>query len=321
VSGNYSVPIEKLIAEFSLTPIWAPEGCEKNPIESCEVNRPGLQMTGYVEGFENSRIQVLGYEELNYLDTLSPAQRSTNCDRFFALGMPLVVVTRGLTPPEEIVSGAKKHGVPLYSSKEQTSAFMASLISLLNVELAPRITTHGVLVEVIGEGVLIIGDSGVGKSETAIELVRRGHRLIADDAVEIRRVSSRTLVGTSPENIRHFLELRGVGVVNVRRLYGMGSVKQTEKIDLVIEMEQWDPDKIYDRMGIDNNEIDILGVRVPSVTIPVRPGRNLAIIIETAAMNSRDKKFGYNPTKELLSRLGMDPEEFENDQKTVKELK
>ena len=184
-----------------------------------------------------------------------------------------------------------------------TSAFMAALIASLNVSLAPRITRHGVLVEVYGEGILMLGDSGVGKSETAIELVKRGHRLIADDAVEIKRVSATTLVGSAPEIIRHYVELRGIGIVDVRRLFGMGAVKLTEKIDLVIELEQWVQGKMYDRFGLESEYTEILGINIPSITIPVRPGRNLAIIIEIAAMNSRQKKMGYNTAEEFNKRL------------------
>ncbi|MDR3552439.1 MAG: HPr(Ser) kinase/phosphatase, partial [Clostridia bacterium] len=195
--------------------------------------------------------------------------------------------------------------VPLLRTTESTSSFLSGLISYLNVELAPRITRHGVLVEVYGEGVLLLGESGVGKSETAIELVKRGHRLIADDAVEIKRVSNRTLVGTSPENIRHFVELRGIGIINARRIFGMGSVKVTEKVDMVIKLEAWDSNKIYDRMGTENEQTEILGIKVPSLTIPVKPGRNLAIIIEVAAMNNRQKKMGYNAAQELLEKLGI----------------
>ena len=223
----------------------------------------------------------------------------------FSLKIPALVVTRGLEVFPEIIEAAKENQVPVIRTQEATSSFMAALISYLNVELAPRITRHGVLVEVYGEGVLILGDSGVGKSETAIELVKRGHRLIADDAVEIRRVSNKSLVGTSPENIRHFVELRGIGIINARRLFGMGAVKTTEKIDMVVNLEHWDPNKTYDRMGIENEYTTILGNKVPSLTIPVKPGRNLAIILEVAAMNNRQKKMGYNAAQELLKKLGM----------------
>ena len=205
----------------------------------------------------------------------------------------------------ELQASCEKYKVPLLRTSDTTSGFMAALIAYLNVQLAPRITRHGVLVEVYGEGILLLGDSGVGKSETAIELVKRGHRLIADDAVEIRRVSAKSLVGSAPENIRHFIELRGIGIVNARRIFGMGAVKVTEKIDMMIQLEQWDSEKVYDRMGLDNEYADILGIKVPLLTIPVKPGRNLAIIIEVAAMNNRQKKMGYNAAQELMRNLGM----------------
>ena len=201
---------------------------------------------------------------------------------------------------------AKEYEVPLLRSKESTSNFMSGLIAYLNLTLAPRITRHGVLIEIYGEGVFITGESGVGKSETAIELVKRGHRLVADDAVEIRKVSNISLVGSSPDNIRHFLELRGIGIINARRLFGIGAVKMTEKIDLVIELEQWNSEKVYDRMGVDTEYVSLLGVKIPSLTIPVKPGRNLAVILEVAAMNNRQKKMGYNAARELLNRLGME---------------
>ena len=201
--------------------------------------------------------------------------------------------------------------LPLLRTADGTSQFMAGLIAELNVELAPRVTRHGVLVEVYGEGILLLGESGVGKSETAIELVKRGHRLIADDAVEIRKVSNKTLVGSSPENIRHFMELRGVGIINARRLFGIGAVKMTEKINMVVQLELWDATKVYDRMGMNDEYIEMLGIEVPSLTIPVKPGRNLAIIIEVAAMNNRQKRMGYNAAQELLEKLGMvEPDEI-----------
>ncbi|MBQ8108483.1 MAG: HPr(Ser) kinase/phosphatase, partial [Ruminococcus sp.] len=206
----------------------------------------------------------------------------------------------------EMTEIAAKYGVPIARTSDSTTAFIASLIGYLNVELAPRITRHGVLIEVYGEGILIVGESGVGKSETAIELVKRGHRLVADDAVEIRKTSSRTLVGQSPDNIRHFLELRGIGIINTRRLFGMGAVKISEKIDLVVQLEPWDSKKIYDRMGVDNEYTSILGIKIPSLTIPIKPGRNLAVILEVAAMNNRHKKMGYNAAAELLANLGLE---------------
>ena len=219
---------------------------------------------------------------------------------------PAIIIARGHEPSDAIKKSAELNEIPILLTTETTSATSAALITFLNAVLAPRITRHGVLVEVYGEGVLLIGDSGVGKSETAIELIKRGHRLIADDAVEIRRVSNRTLVGSSPENIRHFIELRGIGIINARRIFGMGAVKLTEKIDMIINMEQWDTEKVYDRIGMDNTYTEIMGIQVPMMTIPVKPGRNLAIIIEVAAMNNRQKKMGYNAAKELLQSLGMD---------------
>ncbi len=218
---------------------------------------------------------------------------------------PAIIICRSLKPYPEMMEAAKRHGVALLGTADTTSSLVAALVSYMNVELAPRVTRHGVLVEVYGEGILLVGDSGVGKSETAIELIKRGHRLIADDAVEIRRVSKKSLVGTAPENIRHFIELRGIGIINARRIFGMGAVKLTEKIDMVINLEIWDKTKVYDRMGMENEYTEILGLRVPVLTIPVKPGRNLAVIIEVAAMNNRQKKMGYNAAKELLQNLGM----------------
>ncbi len=222
-----------------------------------------------------------------------------------------------LEPTNEIADSAKEHNIPILCSEDSTSSLSAALVSFLNNELAPRITRHGVLVEVYGEGCLIIGDSGVGKSEAAIELIKRGHRLIADDAVEIRHVSSNTLVGSSPENIRHFIELRGIGIINARRLFGIGAVKLTEKINMVISLELWDKKKVYDRMGIENEYMRILGIDVPLVTIPVKPGRNIAIIIEVAAMNNRQKKLGYNAAYELLESLGMPIDKEQKEKKIV----
>ena len=217
-----------------------------------------------------------------------------------------------------MLEAAKRNRIPLLSTPDTTSSLVAALVSVMNVELAPRITRHGVLVEVYGEGILLLGDSGVGKSETAIELIKRGHRLIADDAVEIRRVSAKSLVGQAPENIRHFIELRGIGIINARRIFGMGAVKLTEKIDMVINLEIWDNQKIYDRMGLDEEYTEILGIKVPVLTIPVKPGRNLAVIIEVAAMNNRQKKMGFNAATELLSSLGMDVSVVKEEEKKLK---
>ena len=302
---QYSVTISKIIEELSLTVVFMPENGEERTVVSSEVSRPGLGLSGYFGYFDNSRVQVMGKSEFGFLNSVSKVESIERLRQFLSQKPPMLVVSRSLEIPQELEDACKEYDIPLLQSADTTSGVMASLIAFLNVQLAPRITRHGVLVEAYGEGILLVGDSGVGKSETAIELVKRGHRLIADDAVEIRRVSSKTLVGSAPDNIRHFIELRGIGIVNVRRIFGMGAVKMTEKIDMVIQMEQWNKDKIYDRMGLKDEYMDILGIQVPMLTIPVKPGRNLAIIIEVAAMNNRQKKMGYNAAQELMQNLGM----------------
>ena len=304
MENKFTVPLSKIVAEFSLEPIYLPQNPEKILVSSVDVNRPGLQLGGFFDYFDNERIQVIGLTEFSFLKRFTEEKRRTAFARLLEHKPPAIVICREQELYGEMNDLAKKYQVPLLRTAEPTSSFMSSLISFLNVELAPRITRHGVLVEVYGEGILLLGESGVGKSETAIELVKRGHRLIADDAVEIRRVSSKTLVGTSPENIRHFVELRGIGIINARRIFGMGAVKITEKVDMVIHLEVWNSSKVYDRMGMDNERTEILGISVPSLTIPVKPGRNLAIIIEVAAMNNRQKKMGYNAAQELLEKLG-----------------
>ena len=282
-----------------------PEDADNILISSAETNRPGLHLAGYYEYFDAKRIQILGMNEIGFLHRFTKEKLHQRVSEFFAKKPAAVIIARNLADDDVYREMASLHGVPLMVTRESTSDFEAALIAFLNLHLAPRITRHGVLVEVYGEGILLLGESGVGKSETAIELVKRGHRLIADDAVEIRRVSSKSLVGTAPDNIRHFIELRGIGIINASRIFGVGAVKLTEKIDLVINMEPWDVNKTYDRMGLENQTTEILGLNVPSLTIPVKPGRNLAVIIEVAAMNSRQKKLGYNAAEDLLSRLGM----------------
>ena len=301
----YSAKLSKIVNELNVETIYSP--CDLNDIKisSMDVNRPGLQLAGFFEFFDNTRIELIGMGEYAYLEKCDPETRAQKIDTFFSRKPPVVILARNLDVFPEMVECSKKYEVPLLRTAEATMMALASIVSVLATELAPRITRHGVFVEVYGEGILLLGESGVGKSETAVELVKRGHRLVADDAVEIRRVSNRTLVGSSPENIRHFLELRGVGIINARRIFGMGSIKATEKIDMVIQMEPWDQDKVYERMGMDNETMDILGIKVPSLTIPIKPGRNLAIIIEVAAMNNRQKKMGYNASLELLQKLGM----------------
>lgn len=303
---QYSVTLDKIIEQMSLEIVYVPKDASEIKIITNEINRPGIVLTGYTDYFDPLRIQILGWTELGFLQNMSKTEREKALGYWLALHPAAAVVTRGLEIPDYLVEACKKYGVPLLLTQEETSPFLASLIAMLNRELAPRITRHGVLVEVYGEGVLIVGESGAGKSETAIELIKRGHRLIADDAVEIRKVNDFTLEGSSPSNIRHFIELRGIGIINARRIFGMGAVKPKERINMIIQLEDWDSTKAYDRLGLDNEYAKILDVKVPVITVPITPGRNLAVIVETAAMNNRQKKMGYNGAKELMHSLGME---------------
>lgn len=314
---NFSVPLSQIAEALNLTEVYVAENYKETNISTVEINRPGLELTGYLEFFDNKRIQVLGNTEFSYLGRYGPEAQKMVIDSIFSFGPPAVIICRDIEPSNAILESAKLHKVSIFSTPQSTSDLTASLVQYLNKELAPRITRHGVLVEVYGEGCLLTGDSGVGKSETAIELIKRGHRLVADDAVEIRRTAQTTLYGQSPENIRHFIELRGIGIINARKLFGMGAIKLQEKIDMVINLEQWDSAKVYDRMGLDNEYMKILGVEVPTLTIPVKPGRNLAVIIEVAAMNNRQKKMGYNAARELLKNLGMAVEDLPPSPKVI----
>ena len=305
MSAKFIVPLQNLIDAFNLEELYLPEDASSIAISTSEINRPGLQLSGFFDYFDPQRIQILGKSEFAFLGQFGEEEQEVLIEKYFATSPPAIVITRNIEPTEWMLRLAEKHRVALLRTADGTSSFMAGLIAELNIELAPRVTRHGVLVEVYGEGILLLGESGVGKSEAAIELIKRGHRLIADDAVEIRKVSKKTLVGSSPENIRHFIELRGVGIINARRLFGIGAVKVTEKINMVVQLELWDSSKVYDRMGMDDEYMDILGIDVPSLTIPIKPGRNLAIIIEIAAMNNRQKRMGYNAAQELLEKLGM----------------
>ena len=299
----YTVSLAKVIDQFHLETIYLPTLPENILIDCARVNRPGLQMVGFYDHYEQSRIQIIGKVENLFISQMDPEEKGRRLEDFFRSKPVGVIVTSSIEIDPKTVDIAEKYEVPLLRTSERTSDFMAALISFLNVELGPRITRHGVLVEVYGEGVLLLGDSGVGKSETAIELVKRGHRLIADDAVEIKKVSATTLVGRAPEIIRHYVELRGIGIVDVRRLFGMGAVKETEKIDLVINLENWQQGKMYDRLGLESTTVDILGINVPSIVLPVCPGRNLSVVIEVAAMNNRQKRMGYNTAEEFNKRL------------------
>ena len=285
--------------------VLVPTTHEEMPIDSADINRPGLQLAGFYENFANKRPQVIGKAEMSYLDSLDNNLRLERLRTYFSYPIPCVIISRGMQPPEELLQLAREKDVPVLQSDLITTRVFINVITYLRQCLAPRTTMHGVLLDVFGIGVLITGRSGVGKSETALELVNRGHRLIADDAVEIRKVSNNTLVGSAPDNIRHFIELRGVGVLNVRRLFGVGAVKMTERIDMVIQLEIWDGEKVYDRLGLEDEFVNILDVDIPVNVVPVKPGRNLAIIIEAAAKNNREKKMGYNAARELLNKLGM----------------
>ncbi len=313
---SYSVSLENVIENNNLDIVYLPKSADEILITTAEVNRPGIVLTGYTDYFDPLRIQILGWTEFGFLINMNHEDRIKALGNWLSLRPAAAVVTRGLEIPDYFIDACKTYEVPLLKTQEETSPFLAALIAYLNKELAPRITRHGVLVEVYGEGVLITGESGVGKSEAAIELIKRGHRLIADDAVEIRKISDNSLLGNSPSNIRHFIELRGIGIIDARRIFGMGAVKPSEKIDMVIQLEAWDSTKAYDRLGLDNEYAKILDVKVPAITVPITPGRNLAVIVETAAMNNRQKKMGYNAARDLMKSLGMDevqPEDKEVD--------
>ena len=304
---NTSLKLSYLVEKLGLKTVYVPgsgsENCDDIDIITSEVNRPGLALTGYFTDFEKDRLQLMGNAEHGYLESLTPDDRKAKVDALFSRKFPALIICQGIEAIPEITESAKKYEIPLLGTEEPTSNVMSSVISLLSVKLAPQVTRHGVLVEVYGEGILMLGESGVGKSEAAMELLKRGHRLVADDAVEIKRVSNRTLVGTSPEIIRHLIELRGIGIVDVRQIFGMGAVKESEKIDLVLSLENWSQDTKYDRFGLEYEQYDSLGLKVPMITIPIKPGRNLAVIIEVAAMNNRLKRLGYNAAAELNKRL------------------
>ena len=268
-----------------------------------DLSRPGLQLVGYLEHFEPLRLQVMGNAEVSYLSGLSPEERLASYDRIFAYKFPAMLVARNLPIDEQCLQMAKKHDVTVLRSKDPTGIAINAVIDYLQVALAPTITRHGVLVEVYGEGLLLIGESGIGKSEAAIELLKRGHRLIADDAVDIRKASDNTLIGTAPELIRNYVELRGIGIINVAKLFGMGAVRAENDIDLVVNIVPWNTQEVYDRVGLEDQYKEILGVKIPMNTIPITPGRNLAVILEVAAMNNRQRKMGYNPALEFTQQI------------------
>ena len=300
---NYSVPLTTLVREFNLQIAYAATDYEKIRLTVEDVARPGLQLAGYFDHFEPMRLQVLGNVETSYLSKLSAAERLIIFDRLFSFKIPALLIARILSADAECVAMAKKHDVTLLRCREATSTIVSAILAYLKAELAPRITRHGVLMEVYGEGVLLIGESGIGKSEAAVELLKRGHRLIADDAVEIRKISGNSLVGTAPELIRNYIELRGIGVINVAKLFGIGAVKQENEINLVVNIVPWNTHEVYDRLGLEDQHMEILGVDVPMNTIPITPGRNLAVILEVAAMNNRQRKMGYNAAMEFTEQI------------------
>ena len=268
-----------------------------------DINRPALQLSGFFKHFASERVQIIGYVEYSYLKTLDDEKKKEVYEAFLSYEIPCLIFCRNLKPDELLLAEANKRNIPVFSTEKKTSQFMAEIIRWLNVQLAPCISIHGVLVDVYGVGVLIMGESGIGKSEAALELVKRGHRLVSDDVVEIRKVSDETLVGSAPDITRHFIELRGIGIVDVKNLFGVLSVKQTQNIDLVITLEDWDRDKEYDRLGLEEQYTEFLGNKVVCHQLPIRPGRNLAVIVETAAINHRQKNMGYNAAQELYRRV------------------
>ena len=306
---TYSVPLTSIVEEFGLQVVYAATDYNSIRLTVEDVARPGMQLSGYFDHFEPSRLQILGNVEVSYLNKLSPNERRVIFDRLFSYKFPALLVARNLEVSEQCLEMAKKHNVSILRSHEATSTIVSAVITYLKDALAPRITRHGVLMEIYGEGVLLVGESGIGKSETAVELLKRGHRLIADDAVEIRKSTRKALLGTAPELIRNYVELRGIGIINVAKLFGMGAVKLENEINLVVNIVPWNPQEVYDRLGLEDQYMDIMGIKIPMNTIPVTPGRNLAVILEVAAMNNRQRKMGYNPAKEFTEQINRHFEE------------
>lgn len=301
--NSYSVPLRQLVDEFNLTISYEATNYDKVQLMVEEVMRPGLQLTGFFNHFEPLRLQVIGNAESTYLRTLSHERLEAIFGELFSHKIPALIFARNIEPMPECMEMAKKYDITILRCLESTSYVVSSLIIYLKNALAPRIARHGVLVEVYGEGLLLMGESGIGKSEAAAELLKRGHRLIADDAVEIRKIADNSLIGTAPELIRNYIEIRGIGVINVAKLFGMASIKNETAINLVINIVPWSPEQIYDRLGLEDQYMDLLGVKVPAITIPIKPGRNLAIILEIAAMNNRQKKMGYNAAAEFTEQI------------------
>ena len=300
---TYSVPLSTLVKDFQLQVEYASTDFDAIRLTVEDLSRPGLQLAGFFDHFEPMRLQVMGNAEMSYLAKQTPEVRARMFDRLFSYKLPALLIARGFEPGAECMEMAKKHNVTILRSKEATSTLSSTVITYLKAALAPRITRHGVLMEVYGEGVLLIGDSGIGKSEAAVELLKRGHRLIADDAVEIRQVSATSLVGTAPELIRNYIELRGIGIINVAKLYGIGAIKLENEINLVVNIVPWNTHQVYDRLGLEDQYTDILGIKIPMNTIPITPGRNLVVILEVAAMNNRQRRMGYNAALEFTEQI------------------
>lgn len=301
--NSYSVPLKTVVEEFHLTVTYASTDFDRVQIMGEEVSRPGLQMTGFFNHFEPLRMQVIGNVESAYMNTLSSERKREIFGELFSYKIPALIFARNIEPPEECLEMAREKDVTILRCMESTTYVVSTLITYLKNALAPRISRHGVLVEVYGEGLLLMGESGIGKSEAAAELLKRGHRLIADDAVDIRKIADNTLMGTSPELIRNYIEIRGIGVINVAKLFGMAAIKKETAINLVINIVPWSSEQIYDRLGLEEQYMDLLGVKVPAITIPIKPGRNLAVILEVAAMNNRQKKMGYNAAAEFTEQI------------------
>ena len=299
----YTVELIRLIEKMNLENCTPDIDIKSIKITQPEINRPALQLAGFFDHFDSERVQIIGHVEMAYMQQMDDDRRVEILSRLMDFHVPCIVFSRNMEVSEKFIELASEKGVPLLRTGKTTSSIMAEIIRWLNVELAPRITIHGGLVDVYGEGILIMGESGIGKSEAALELIKRGHRLVADDAVEIKKVSDDTLIGSAPDITRHFIELRGIGIVDVKTLFGVESVKNTQSIDLVIKLEEWSKDKSYDRLGLEESYIEFLGNKVPCHSIPIRPGRNLAIICESAAVNYRQKKMGYNAAQEFFNRV------------------
>lgn len=298
-----SVKLDTIIEHFKLENMTPEVDISKIRITQPDINRPAIQLAGYFEHFDAARIEIIGFVEYTYMESLPKEKKEENYKNFLSYEIPAIVFCRELEPDELFKKMAIEHNIPILMTKKSTSDFMAEIIRWLNVKLAPCIVVHGVLVDVYGEGVLITGESGIGKSEAALELIKRGHRLVSDDAVEIRKVSDETLIGSAPDVTKHFIELRGIGIVDVKTLFGVSSVKDTQSIDLVIRLEEWSKDKEYDRLGLEEQYTEYLGNKVVCHNIPIRPGRNLAVICESAAVNYRQKKMGYNAAQEFYKRI------------------